>query len=63
MNYPMMINWLLCQKLFTENQIINNMKNLENFLNKYITKYLGWFLYPASKQGKEKQNEKWNNPR
>lgn len=40
----------------------NNMKNLENKLNIYITKYIGWFLYPASKQGKEKQNAKWNNP-
>ena len=35
------------------------MKTIDK-INKKIAKYLGWILYPASKQGKEEKNKKWN---
>lgn len=35
------------------------LKKIEDWVNYK----LGWFFCPADKQGKEKQNEKWNKPK
>jgi len=38
---------------------MKTLKKIENWINNK----LGWFLNPAHKQGKEKQNAKWNKPK
>ena len=42
---------------------MKKIKKIVNKIEEVVNKRLGWFLCPAHKQGKEKQNAKWNNQR